>query len=246
MLCSIVMPLHNGAAYIEEAIDSIIAQTHKTWELIVVDDFSTDNGPLIVQRFAMLDNRITLIRSAENLGAAVTRNIAIDKAQGDFIAFLDCDDLWLPNKLSSQISFMQKNGYEFTFTWYDKVGESGEGLRSTVKPDHKISYRVLLRSNQIGCLTVMYDSRKLGKMYMPNLRKRQDYALWLKILKQVEFGYCLDSILARHRIRRDSLSQNKFSLIKYNWRLFRGQEKMGLAASSYYLFVNIILKFVSK
>lgn len=239
---SIVTPLYNAEKYIEHTIKSIQLQTHQNWEMIIVDDCSKDNGPEILRKYAEKDNRIKLIKLSENGGGAVARNRAIKKAKGKYIAFLDSDDLWHPKKLEKQVKFMEENNYDFTYTQYEKIDEEGIPLNEIVRSKDKVNYKGLLKSNQIGCLTAMYNAEKLGKIYMPLIRKRQDYALWLQVLKKVDYGYCLKENLAQYRIVNGSVSSNKMDLIKYNWKLFREIEQLSIFKSFYYLSWNIFTK----
>jgi glycosyltransferase involved in cell wall biosynthesis len=232
-MVSVITPLHNSAAYISETIESVLAQTYQAWELIVVDDVSTDQSVQIVEAFVERDARIKLIKLEENSGAAVARNTAIKAASGRYIAFLDSDDLWLPDKLDKQLAFMQMHGHPFTFSAYSRIDEQGQPLGLVGVPD-KVSYRQMLKTSVIGCLTAMYDTVYFGKVYMPLIRKRQDYGLWLKLLKQVEHAHGLQQPLGLYRVRRDSISSNKLNTSTYNWRLYRDVENLSFLSSCYY------------
>ncbi|MFW6271393.1 MAG: glycosyltransferase family 2 protein [Bacillota bacterium] len=244
-LISIITPIYNSKEFISETIESVLSQSYNNWEIIIVDDCSTDNGVNIVKKYQKNNDRIKLIELEKNSGAAIARNTAIKNANGRYIAFLDSDDLWHPDKLKKQIQFMQKNDYAFTYTNYQKMTESGELTNEIVKSPSKLDYEKALHTNYIGCLTAIYDTKKLGKLYMPEIRKRQDYGLWLKILKQVD-GYGLDENLAYYRVRNNSVSSNKLNLIKYNWKLYRKIENLSIFESSYYIFYTIILKLLNK
>lgn len=243
---SIITPLYNGEKFIEDTIKSVLSQTHENWEMIIVDDCSKDTAPEIAGKYCQKDHRIKLIRLPQNGGGAVARNRAIEEARGKYIAFLDSDDLWHPEKLKKQIKFMEDNDYDFTYTWYEKMDEEGNLLNEVVRSKDKVDYRELLKSNQIGCLAAMYNREKLGKVYMPLIRKRQDYALWLQVLKKTKYGYCLKENLAQYRIVSGSVSSNKINLIKFNWKLFREVEEMGILKSSYYLAWNVFTKLFLK
>jgi len=244
-LVSIITPLYNSEKFISETIESVLSQKYNNWEMIIVDDCSTDGGVEIVKDYKRNDERIKLIQLDKNSGAAIARNKAIEYAKGRFIAFLDSDDLWHPNKLKKQIDFMIINDYEFTYTGYQKITEKGQILDKYVSVKKKLSYKKALYSNYIGCLTVVYDRKKLGKIYMPLIKKRQDYALWLKILKIIKFGYGLDENLAYYRLRDNSMSSNKINLIKYHWKLYRDIEELSVLKSLYYLINNIFIKIFS-
>jgi teichuronic acid biosynthesis glycosyltransferase TuaG len=241
-LVSIITPLYNSEEYVKETIESALSQTYNDWEMIIVDDCSTDKGPGIVQEYAEKDSRISLIKLTKNSGAAVARNTAIKVAKGSYIAFLDSDDLWTPEKLEKQIQFMEENDYSFTFTSYQQITEDGKKFGKVIKVPSILNYRQALLKNPIGCLTAVYNAEKLGKIYMPLIRKRQDYALWLKILKKGFKGHGLNQVLAYYRVRRNSISSNKVELIKYQWKLYRKIEKLTLIESTFYLSCVIFQK----
>jgi len=241
-LVSIITPLYNADSFIEDMINSVINQTYTNWELIIVDDCSTDQGYANVLNFKDKDKRITLLRNKKNLGPALSRNKGIKHAKGRFIAFLDSDDQWMPDKLEKQIEFMQKNAYTFTFSEYKMIDEADNVIGFKDSLPVKVDYKKLLESNYIGCLTAVYDTRFLGKIYMPEILKRQDYGLWLKILKKIDYAYCLKEPLAIYRIRTSSVSSHKFKLIKYNWKLFRDIEGLSIFQSLYCLSKNVLNK----
>lgn len=233
-LVSIIMPNYNCDLFIEKSITSVLFQTYENWELIVVDDCSSDDSVEIIERFIVTDKRIRLIKLSENSGPAIARNKAIEEAEGRYIAFLDSDDLWAPDKLSKQISFMQEKDAALSFTGYHIVEEmTGKSIGLMSVPS-SIDYYTLLKQNIMGCLTVVYDSEKLGKVYMPNIVKRQDFALWLKILKKVPYAYGLNEPLAYYRVRTSSVSSNKILASTYNWKLYREVEKLPLYKAIYY------------
>ncbi|SFM09183.1 glycosyltransferase family 2 protein [Halanaerobium salsuginis] len=244
-LVSIITPLYNSEEFISETIESVLVQSYSNWEMIIVDDCSTDNGVNIVKKYKENDNRIKLVQLKKNSGAAVARNTAIKVAKGRYISFLDSDDLWQPEKLEKQIQFMQENDYAFTYTNYQKMTESGELVNGIVKSPSELNYEKALHTNYIGCLTAMYDTNKLGKICMPEIRKRQDYGLWLKILKQVD-GHGLNENLAYYRVRNNSVSSNKIDLLKYNWKLYRDIENLSILRSLYNILYTIILKLLKK
>lgn len=232
-LVSIVTPTYNAENYLKYTIESVLSQTYQNWEMLIVDDCSTDNTVAIIKSYIEKDNRITLIELDKNSGAAVARNTAIEKASGRYIAFLDSDDRWLPNKLEKQIGFMQNNNYAFTYTAYEKINESGEYAGNVGIPD-KVNYADLLKVCSIGCLTAVYDTKALGKIYMPLIRKRQDLGLWLKILKQIPYAYGLNEVLAQYQLRSDSISANKKEAAKFTWKLYREVEQLSIIKAGYY------------
>lgn len=232
-LVTVITPSHNSQATIAESILSILSQTYSMWELIIIDDASTDDTVRIVEEFAEGDPRIKLIRLDANSGAATARNMGIEAAQGKYIAFLDSDDVWLTNKLLKQVEFMKANDYDFTFTAYQRFNSRGEKL-AIVRAPLTVNYKALLYSNHIGCLTAMYNAHKLGKQYMPLIRKRQDLGLWLRILKQTEKAYFLDEVLGLYRVGGESLSSGKTNAAKYQWQLYRRVLNYGRIRSSWY------------
>ena len=235
-LISIITPLFDSQDYIQETILSVQAQTYQNWEMIVIDDCSKDDGVTKVKKISKEDKRIKLIIQKEHSGPAHVRNISIGLAKGRYLAFLDSDDVWHKDKLDKQIKFMQNNEYAFTYTGYEKINEAGGAIGIVTPYRKQVSYYDLLKSNHIGCLTAMLDLKLLGeKVYAPIIRKRQDHGLWLKVLKRVDKAYCLNEILAQYRIRKGSLSTNKITNIKYQWKLYREIEELNIIKSLYYM-----------
>jgi teichuronic acid biosynthesis glycosyltransferase TuaG len=232
-LVSVIMPAFNSAVFIEQSIQSVLSQTLTEWELIVADDGSTDDTAVIVSRISEQDGRVKLLRLDGRRGPAGARNAALAAAKGRYIAFLDSDDLWKPQKLEKQISFMQERDVAFSFTAYDRIGEGGEP-RGRMPAKDKLNYEQLLGSCVIGCLTAVYDTEKLGKLFMPDSVRPEDFALWLRILKQVDYAWPVNESLAIYRVRRGSHSSNKLLYAGNNWRLYRDVEKLGLVKSTYY------------
>ena len=240
-IVSIITPSYNSKKFIKDTINSVIAQTYQNWEMIIIDDNSKDGSVNYIKNLIKLENRITLIELNKNVGPAIARNKAIEEATGRYIAFLDSDDLWFPKKLEKQIQFMSDNNIYFSHTYYLTIDESGKKIGRIIEPPLKLSYIDMLKMNRIGCLSVIYDSLKLGKIYMPNIQKRQDYGLWLKILRKIEFTYCLPEVLAQYRIHANSISRNKISLIKYHYSLFREHEKLSYTRTIYFILYNIYI-----
>ena len=233
MLVSIICPTHNSERFVSETIISVLKQTYAEWELIVVDDCSTDGTLDVVRSYSAQDSRIKLLRLEANLGAAVARNTGIDTANGHYIAFLDSDDIWEPVKLERQVAFMQSNSYVFTYAAYKKINDTGDVVGAVGVPT-SVSYKQLLKTCSIGCLTAMYDVSYFGKVHMPLVRKRQDYGLWLKLLKMVAFAHGINEPLGRYRVHANSISANKAEAAKYTWRLYRDVESLNLCEASYY------------
>lgn len=233
-LVSVIMPVYNSEHFLEDAIRSVINQLYLNWELWLIDDNSTDNSKEIISNFTSIDKRIKSIFLTANSGTAIARNTAILKCTGKYIAFLDADDIWLPEKLMLQINSMEMNERSFTFSCYTTMDENGKDLKKTISAPKTVTYKQLLKNNTIGCLTAIYNSEKLGKMLMPEIRKRQDYGLWLNILKTGVIGYGIQQPLAIYRIRESSLSNKKTNVLKYNWILLRKHQKLSLISALYY------------
>jgi glycosyltransferase involved in cell wall biosynthesis len=231
---SIITPSYNSEKFIAQTIESVLNQTYREWEMIIVDDQSTDNSVKLIDSYVQKDTRIKCIVLEENSGPAVARNRAIEEAKGRYIAFLDADDLWMPQKLEKQIAFMQRENIALSYTGYYRFEESAEKLKDEITVPLKVDYHELLKQNIIGCLTAVYDTKLLGKVTMPLIRKRQDFGLWLKILKEVPYAYALQEPLAYYRIHTDSISSNKIVSSKYNWKLYREVEKLPWYKAVYY------------
>lgn len=229
-LVSIIMPSYDTARFISETIDSVLRQTYVNWELIIVDDSSTDNTDEIVGAY-LADKRIRYIKNEKNSGAAVSRNRALREARGKWIAFLDSDDLWLPEKLEKQLAFMAKNGYDFSYTNYEEISEFGEKTGVQVTGPRRITRMGMFNYCWPGCLTVMYNVEAVGLIQIEDIKKNNDYAMWLKICKTVDC-YLLDETLAAYRKRSGSISNHRYTeLIKWHYRLFRFAEKENAALS---------------
>lgn len=240
---SIITPLYNSSLYFKNAVNSVLEQNYGSWELILIDDKSTDDTIEKAQIF-LRDSRIRLVRLETNSGSGVARNVGIEKARGRYIAFLDSDDCWLPNKLEKQVSFMQKNNVAFSYSAYEKIDKSGKKI-GVVRVPEQVEYTDLLKVCSIGCLTAIYDTEKLGKVYMPLIRKRQDLGLWLRILKKIPYAYGMNEVLAQYQLRSDSISANKKEASRYTWKLYREIERLNFIKASYYFLhyaVNGILR----
>ncbi len=231
-LVSIIMPAFNCGEFIGITLDSVINQSYKNWEVIIVDDCSTDNTANIVQEYIKKDIRIKYHKLEKNSGAAVARNKAIDLATGKYMAFLDSDDVWFPEKLAKQIDFMEENDYGFTCTSYTKIDEKGEYLNRTIVTQPKRDYDGVLKTCP-GNSTVVYNAEKLGKFKIPDIKKRNDYVMWLQVIKKEKFLYGIEEPLGSHRIRTEGISSNKKSLVRYHWKVYRQIENLSLLKSSY-------------
>lgn len=232
-LVSIIMPNYNSGEYLRETLESVFLQTYQNWELLFVDDSSTDNSLDIVREYS--DDRIRVFVNEKNSGAAVSRNTALKAAKGRWIAFLDSDDLWNEDKLATQLSFMYREKCAFSFTHY--FFDTNDSLLKEFSPKKdSYSYEDILKHCYIGCSTVIYDSEKLGKVYMPvEAVKREDFACWLKILRQNVNAHCLHKCLTTVKIHQGSVSYNKVKMIKYQWNVYRNVEKISFLKSLYYM-----------
>lgn len=230
-LVSIIMPSYNTAKFIEETIHSVLAQTYTNWELIIVDDCSTDHTDAVVASFT--DPRIRYIKNEKNSGAAVSRNRALREAKGRWIAFLDSDDLWLPEKLERQIAFMKEKGCAFSYTNYVEIDECSKPLGIYVTGPKHIDKATMYAYCWPGCLTVMYDATVVGLVQIYDIKKNNDYAMWLKVIKKADC-FLLDEMLGQYRKRTGSISNHSYvKLIKWHYLLFReAEEKNPLAASA--------------
>ncbi len=219
-LVSVVMPSYNSEAFITESIQSIINQSYSYWELLVVDDASTDATPEIIQEFASKDSRIRLIKNSSNLGTHHSRNKGIEAASGDFISFLDSDDQWKPRKLEIQLKTLSNENIAACFSSYDLISETGQKLNRHVRALPVLTYDKLLKANYVGNLTGIYNATILGKIYCPEIRKRQDWGLWLKVIEEGGPMEGIQESLAVYRVRRNSISNNKFEMLKYNFKVY--------------------------
>lgn len=238
-LVSVVMPVYNSAATLGAAIRSVLAQTHTDLELLVTDDASGDESMDLLQDFARRDERVLPEAAPERGGAARARNLSMARARGDFVAFLDSDDMWLPAKLERQLDFAATAGAPLTFTSYYKVDAEYDGEAADFTPNgrvvwarERVDYRAMLTQDHIGALTAMYDRTLLGTRLMPDMPKRQDYALWLSIMRDGAHARGLHDPLAVYRAgRAGSLSSNKMGLVPYNWALYRDHEQLSAPVS---------------
>ena len=239
MLVSIITPTYNCARFIEETIRSVQAQTYTDWEMIISDDCSTDNTQEVIAPYLERDKRIKYIRNEVNSGAAITRNNALKVAQGRWIAFLDSDDLWHPEKLERQLQFMQANNYAFSYTDYEEMDERGNLVGRRVTGPAKISTFGMYAYCWPGCLTVMYDSDKVGLIQIEDIKKNNDYAMWLKAIHRAPC-YLLHETLATYRRRSGSISNHSYwHLIQWHYRLFREADKQSVLGTLCWTMLNI-------
>ena len=220
-LVSIITPTFNSEKYILQTIQSVQNQIYSDWEMIIVDDCSTDKTESIILDLIAADNRIKFYKLQKNAGAGVARNQAITMASGRYIAFLDSDDLWKPEKLQKQIDFLNTNNLPFTFSFYECIDEAGNPLNKRVEAPQKLKYWQLFFCNFVGNLTGIYDTQFFGKIPISSLRKRQDWMVWLTILRKIKTAQPIPESLAFYRVRQDSISASKVKLLQHNYNVYR-------------------------
>jgi teichuronic acid biosynthesis glycosyltransferase TuaG len=245
-LVSIITPTYNSAKFIAETIQSVQNQTYQNWEMIIVDDYSTDETEKLVLDLAEKDSRIRFYKLNQNLGTGVARNHALEHSKGKYIAFLDSDDLWMPEKLKKQVCFLEENKLLFTFSFFECIDELGNPLKKRIEAPQKLSLLRLFFCNYIGNLTAIYDSQQLEKIPISNIRKRQDWILWITILKKIKVAYPLRESLAYYRIRNNSISSKKIQLIKENFNVYNKYYKFNFLVSSLFLMIFILNQFFIK
>lgn len=245
-LVSIITPVYNNSEFIKQTIESVQKQTYKNWEMIIVDDCSTDKTPELIKKISQKDDRIKYIKLENNSGAAIARNRALSESRGRFIAYLDADDLWEKNKIQNQIDFMLAHDYAFVCSNYEKIDVNNKILKQ-VKIPKEINYKLFLRNTIIQTVGVMIDSRKTGRglLMMPNVRRRQDAATWCQLLKSGFNCYGVPEFLSYYRVVPNSLSSNKIKAIKGTWFLYRKIEKLSLV-NACFCFLGYAINAVKK
>ena len=241
-LVSIIMPSYNTGRFIEESIKSVLAQTYTNWELIIVDDASTDNTDSVVEnlkRHCERSEAIHYLKNEKNSGAAVSRYRALAQAKGKWIAFLDSDDLWAPEKLEKQLKFMAENGYAFSYTRYEEIDENGSPTGTIVGGPKRITKTGMFNYCWPGCLTVMYNREVVGDIQIADIRKNNDYAIWLKVCRKA-ICYLLPEMLASYRKRGGSISNLSYvALIKWHYKLYREAECLNPISSFWITMRNL-------
>ena len=233
-LVSVIMPCYNMASYVSDSIKSVIAQTYPHWELLIVDDASTDKTVNIIESYSQTDSRIRFAIKKQNSGIADTRNQCIQMAQGQFLAFLDADDIWHPEKLEKQLSFMIEKNVGFTYSTYDWIDEDGKILNKFINTIGNLDYETYLRNTIIGCSTVMVNKTIIGDVFVPKFRTSEDTATWLDILRKGFLAYAIDKSLVSYRIRRKSASSNKIKASIDLWKVYHRHEKLPFFKAIYY------------
>ncbi len=231
-LVSVIVASYNNALFIEETIESVINQTYTNWEMIVIDDCSSDNSVEIIEKYAQKEPRIKVIINSKNLGVAQSRNRAIKAAVGTYIAFLDSDDVWLPKKLSKQLSLMIKTDTLMSYSSYKTINENSE-ITGYFIVKREVSYNDLLKTSTIGTLTTIYNAKKLGKFYFET-KGHEDYVMKLNILKRIGVARGVREPLAHYRILENSISRNKLQAAAWQWKIYRESESLNPIKSLYY------------
>lgn len=247
-LVSVIMPAFNSEKYISFAIESVMEQTYDDWELIICDDGSSDKTYEIASKYSQKNKKIYLIRNKYTKGAPGARNSCLDLAKGDYVAFLDSDDIWLPQKLNDQIKFMQSENILFSYSYQQVIDEEGRYLKTLHCPS-KVSMFKMLFSNFIPCVTAIYDSKALGIFKQPNITKRNDYALWLTIFKtkKIKYAYCLKKVTAKYRENSYGLaSGDKLELIKYYKRCLNEYAGCSKISTFFYLIIYLFIMAIKK
>ena len=245
-LVSIITPSYNSEKFIAETIRSVQNQSYTNWEMIIVDDCSSDRTESIISDFINDDPRISFYQLQKNSGAGVARNQAVDLAKGRYIAFLDSDDLWKPEKLQKQIDFLSLNNAPFSFSFYECIDESGAPLNLRVEAPKKLHYWQLFFCNFVGNLTGVYDTHFFGKIPISNIRKRQDWMVWLTVLKKIKTAEPIPDSLAFYRVRKDSISSAKWRFVQHNFTVYRQFDHFNVFVSLCcmvgFLFTQLIIK----
>ena len=234
---SIILPSYNSANFIKKTIDSVLSQSYSEWELIIVDDCSTDNSLNIVEEYSEIDNRIIVIKKDVNSGVADSRNLGIKSASGFYLAFLDSDDIWHSEKLKSQVDFMRKKGAAISFTQYFRIDINDTIIKEVQNIPKVVTYNDLLKGNSIAMSTSMIEYEKIEGVFFEKIG-HEDYYFWLYILKQGLVAYGLKETLVFYRVHQSSLSSNKFKAIKYTWFIYKNMLKLNIFETIYYFFIH--------
>lgn len=232
-LVSIITPVYNAQDFIVDTIESVQSQTYENWELLLIDDCSSDRSAELIEEKMKKDNRIKYIKLEKNSGAAATRNTGLSNAKGRYVAFLDSDDIWRPTKLKKQLDLLKEKGVGFCFTSYRYCQDDGTPTNKVARAPEKINYNGLLKNTIIGCSTVLVDKKILGDFRMTNVRRGQDTATWLQLLKKVDYAYGIYEDLVLYRVVEGSLSHNKMKAIKRTWNTYRNVEHLSLPKAMY-------------
>ncbi|TBW27749.1 glycosyltransferase family 2 protein [Gramella sp. KN1008] len=245
-LVSVIMPAYNSEAFISEAILSVLQQTYPNWELLIIDDGSSDSSFQIIEKYSKTEARIRILKNPTNQGTHISRNKGIKAATGDFIAFVDADDRWKPEKLQKQLQILSKEGIPACFSSYELISEDGKPLNKKIEALPVLTYDKLLKANYVGNLTGIYSVKALGKIYCPAIRKRQDWALWLKVIEKGGPMQSIRESLAVYRVRKNSISNNKLEMLRYNFRIYNQVLGYGLIKSLWRMLIFLNEQFFIK
>ena len=244
-LVSVIMPSYNTAKHIGESIESVMNQTYSNWELIIVDDCSTDDTDVVVQGY-LSDSRIRFLKNEKNSGAAISRNYALREAKGKWVAFLDSDDVWLPEKLESQIAFMLEKKCGFSYTNYEEMDEDSNPLGVMVTGPKCITQKGMFAYCWVGCLTVMYDTELVGTVQIKDIQKNNDYAMWLQICRKADC-YLLDETLAKYRKRIGSISRHGiWTMMGWHYKMWRSVTECSKLTAVFYTALNLFFGTAKK
>lgn len=241
---SIILPMYNAKITLNDTLESVFSQSYNNWEVIIVDDCSTDNSYEYARSFTNIDKRIKLYKLERNSGPGAATKYGFEKSTGGFIAFLDSDDIWLKDKLKIQLEYMIKNDIEFVCSDYEQIDIDNKPLNKVIKCKIKANYQEVLRTCPIGSSSVIITASLLSKVDIPIIRKNNDYALWLRILKKYENIYGIQKILMLYRVWPQSISYNKFKKIKYFWKVYREYENISIIRSCMLLVRWSLLKIM--
>ena len=243
MMVSIIMPMFNSASTLTDSVISVLAQDYQSWELIIVDDNSGDESLAVANKFADMDPRIVVLMTDRNVGSGGARNKGILKAKGDLIAFLDSDDLWLPQKLEKQVKMFSDKNINFVCSAYQRFNSVTFETENVGVPN-VITFKNLLKTNYIGCLTVVLRRDAFNNLMFPDMRKRQDYALWLSLIRPGDNVHCVNHVLARYRHGHESVTSNKLGSVMSTWKVYREFLQLSFSSSAFYFFNYLVRGFV--
>lgn len=242
---SVIIPVYNAEKYLETTLLSVVNQSYNNWELVLVDDCSTDSSPEIISKYCAQSKNINYHRLEHNQGAAVARNTALNIAKGRYIAFLDSDDIWEPQKLEYQMSYMLETNAFASCTASDTINDEGQPLGKIRHVNPQIDYKFLLHNTMVSTSTVIVDRNKAGKFQMPLLRSGQDYATWLMLMRNGNVFNGIDKVLTHYRISKKSLSSNKLDSMRQIFQIqtrFEGLGKISALYNTFCFAVNALKK----
>jgi teichuronic acid biosynthesis glycosyltransferase TuaG len=244
-LVSIITPTYNSEKYIKKTIESVFCQTYKNWELLIIDDNSSDLGFSIAIAYAKKDSRVKIKKLDKNIGAAEARNIGLKLARGKYISFLDSDDIWLKNKLAIQVEYMEKEQIPISFTSYELIDCQDNLLHKKILSVKSLDLNQYLKNTRIGFSTSMINKEIVGNFKLMDIRTRQDGQLWISLLKKGYVAYGINDILVQYRVHPQSISANKIKATVQIWKLYFKIEKLGFLPSCYY-FINYLYNAIKK